>query len=355
MNPFPTPDNPFGSVADPTPVPTGEFIIGTLTTPVGAVPITRTSLGLRDWIGTLRVRLGWNRNRYRVTPGLYATGKPDADAPVLVTANYKLSFDALRRELGVLDAWILVLDTQGVNVWCAAGKGTFGTEELIARLYDSALHRIVNHRRIILPQLGAPGVTAIDVYRRTGFKVVFGPVRASDLPRFIASDLEATGKMRQVQFSLADRLVLVPTELVHHLKPLLLVLGVLHLLNLLGWTQTGSHEVILLLGSLLAGDLLTPALLPWLPGRAFAIKGWLAGLIITGALILLAGGPLSWATLSHLLIMPAISAYLGLNFTGSTPLTSPSGVEKEMRVALPLIVLSLTVGLLIWAIVTFSF
>ena len=66
--------------------------------------------------------------RFAVDPGLYALRNPGEQAPVLVTANYKMSFDRLRQALPGRDAWILVLDTNGINVWCAAGKGTFATE-----------------------------------------------------------------------------------------------------------------------------------------------------------------------------------------------------------------------------------
>jgi len=38
--------------------------------------------------------------------------------------------------------WILILDTKGVNVWCAAGKGTFGTEELVFRIADECLSKL---------------------------------------------------------------------------------------------------------------------------------------------------------------------------------------------------------------------
>ncbi|HQL32652.1 MAG TPA: hypothetical protein PK969_05305, partial [Treponemataceae bacterium] len=68
------------------------------------------------------LRLGIGRNKASVTPGLYFIGSPGAASPVLVSANYRLSFDALRKELSGIDAWILVVDTRGVNVWCAAGK-----------------------------------------------------------------------------------------------------------------------------------------------------------------------------------------------------------------------------------------
>ncbi|HAA05521.1 MAG TPA: acetyl-CoA synthase subunit gamma, partial [Syntrophobacteraceae bacterium] len=102
--------------------------------------------------------VGWMR--YTVNPGLYALGEPDSRSPDFATANYKMSFDHLRRALPEHAAWILVLDTNGVNVCCAAGKGTFGTEELVARIRSSGLEQLVEHRHLILPQLAGPGVAA---------------------------------------------------------------------------------------------------------------------------------------------------------------------------------------------------
>ena len=67
-------------------------------------------------------RWAFDRGGHRVAPGLYALGKPTADSPVFVSANYALSFDALREALAGRDSYILVLDTKGINVWCAAGK-----------------------------------------------------------------------------------------------------------------------------------------------------------------------------------------------------------------------------------------
>ena len=79
---------------------------------------------------------------HRVEPGLYSLGNPTSESPVFVTANYTLSFDALRSALKGIDGYILVLDTQGVNVWCAAGKGTFGTDELVKRIEATRLHEV---------------------------------------------------------------------------------------------------------------------------------------------------------------------------------------------------------------------
>ncbi|MHC4104827.1 MAG: mercury methylation corrinoid protein HgcA, partial [Planctomycetota bacterium] len=100
-------------------------------------------------------RCGINRGGHRVDPGLYSLGNPTKDSQVFVSANYKLSFNVLRSSLTGIDCYILVLDTRGVNVWCAAGKGTFGTEELVSRVQSTKLNEVVRHRKLVLPQLGA--------------------------------------------------------------------------------------------------------------------------------------------------------------------------------------------------------
>ena len=83
-------------------------------------------------------------------------GRPGPESPVFVTSNYTLSFDALRTSIKGIDGYILVLDTKGINVWCAAGKGTFGTDEVIKRVQETELAQVVSHRRLILPQLRRP-------------------------------------------------------------------------------------------------------------------------------------------------------------------------------------------------------
>jgi len=92
----------------------------------------------------------------RLIPVFMHWAIPVNTLPVLVTANFKMSFDRLRNALPGRDAWILVLDTKGVNVWCAAGKGTFGTSELVARITACGLNQIVSHREVVLPQLQGP-------------------------------------------------------------------------------------------------------------------------------------------------------------------------------------------------------
>jgi len=325
-------------------------------TSAGAIPVVRIKLSRQDILGKVKARFGFGRMRYRVKPGLYAVGDPGAGSPVLVSANYKLSFDSLRRELGGLDAWILVLDTKGINVWCAAGKGTFGTEELVRRVDETSLARIVSHRTLILPQLGAPGVAAHEVTRRTHFKVIYGPVRAADIKVFLAAGMKATPEMRRVKFGLRERFVLTAIELTNPFKYLVIVTAVLWILSLLGLRLLSWGTLYPYLGAILIGGFFVPALLPWIPGRAFAWKGWLLGMIWAAFVNfhqgLLPPTPISWQPATvHFLLLPAISAFLAMGFTGSSTYTSLSGVLKEMRYAVPVILASASIGVVFLAFV----
>jgi hypothetical protein len=276
-----------------------------------------------------------NRSGHRVAPGLYALGAPSRSSPVFVTANYTLSFDALRAALAGVDGYILVLDTRGINVWCAAGKGTFGTDELVHRVEETELDAVVDHRVLILPQLGAPGVAAHAVKQRTGFRVEYGPVRAADLPGYLQAGQAGT-EMRQVRFGLGERLILIPVELMHTLLPLALGAAALYALG--GWLAAAGGAA-----AILAGVILFPILLPWLPTAEFSTKGFLLGGLV--ALPFAAGALLGqreaagwlragWAA-AFLLGLPPVTAFLALNFTGSTPFTSRSGVRREIFAYVP--------------------
>jgi len=337
------------------------FVIGSVSTPAGSVPQVSSELQWRDHWGSVKARWGVGRMDYAIDPGLYALGNPDRESPVLVSANYKISFDELRSALPGRDLWILALDTKGINVWCAAGKGTFGTEELVGRIESSGLKEVVSHRSLILPQLGAPGVAAHTVKKLSGFGVRYGPIKAEDLPAYIDAGFKATSKMRLKAFPLKERAVLIPVELVETIKPTLIIAPVLFLLGGIGgpagfWANAlhdGSFAVLAFLSAIVGGAVIHPLLLPYLPGRAFSAKGLVLGAVVAVIMLSLHGYDLSmWAgrlgILAWLLIIPAVTAYLAMNFTGASTYTSLSGVNKEMRWALPLEIGMGLSGLIIW-------
>jgi acetyl-CoA decarbonylase/synthase complex subunit gamma len=309
-----------------------------------------TEISFRDRLGAWKVRWGIGRNTYIVPPGLYAVGIPAATDPVVVTANYKMSFDIVRRTLKGRNCWILVLETFGINVWCAAGKGTFGTGELVRRVASSGLARVVSHRRLLLPILGGAGISAPEASRRSGFTIQYAAIRAADLPEFFDNGMTTTPDMRELTFTFFERLVLIPVELVQALKPA----SIAGLLSFAAFTTAGGiaagiSALSALLGALLAGLVATPLLLPWLPGRSFALKGAVLGTAWSTVWCLLNGrNPWSMpATLAAFMALPAISAFYALTFTGCTPFTSRSGVKKELRFVIPAIGCSLVTSLFV--------
>lgn len=333
------------------------FVTDWLDTPVGRIPQVSSKLDWADRRGRWAMRWGIGRSSYQITPGLYAVGQPDDQSPLLVSANYKLSFDCLRAALAGENAWILVINTKGVNVWCAAGKGTFGTDEIVNRCKQLQIDRLVSHRQIIIPQLGAPGVAGYKIKQEIGFSVIYGPVKATDLKAFIAAGMQATTKMRQVTFNLWERLILTPVEITILYKQILIAILLIFILSGIGadifsftaaWHR-GVAAVTAGLSGVFTGCVLMPVLLPWLPTRAFASKGALLGLITATILAL---GPYQDASVAGFiclyLLVIAISSYTAMNFTGSSTFTSPSGVEKEMRVAIPCQALALLTAGLVW-------
>lgn len=338
-----------------------SFVNGHADTPAGRLPRISAELLPQDHWGTIKARLSAFRMDYKIDPGLYALDHPDNHSPVFVSANYKMSFDYLRRALKGRSAWILVLDTKGINVWCAAGKGTFGTDELVRRIESSGLKNVVSHRKLILPQLGAPGVAAHKVKQNAGFHIQYGPVRAEDLPAYLDAGLKATPTMRVMRFPLKERAVLIPIELFSAIQPFLILAAAFLVISIFGGPASyrsnaasfGLFAVLALTGAVIAGAVLNPLLLPYLPGRAFAVKGFSIGMVAALLLLYLRDMNLSaWPgrieAAAWLLIVSAISGYLAMNFTGCSTYTSLSGVKKEMRWALPLEITCFAVGVFLW-------
>lgn len=317
------------------------------------IPMVSTVLSFHDRLGAVGMRLGIGRNDYRINPGLYGAGDPGPDSPVLVTANYKLTFDQLRKELAGIDAWILVLDTRGINVWCAAGKGTFGTKELVNRVISTGLADIVKHRQLILPQLGAVGVAAHQVTSFTRFRVIYGPVRVSDIPEFLANGMRKSDAMREVRFGLADRAKVVPVEVVSSWPVYPAIFVVFLVLDLLTnrqfsaqWALRALLQSLPFMGAVLTGCVLVPLLLPWIPFRAFSLKGALLGSLLFLPAALLAGLSF-WNVFSGYLIFVSLSAFFAMNFTGSSTFTNLRGAELEVRTGTPVMIVLASAGMVL--------
>lgn len=157
----------------------------------------------------LHVRIYWLLHRYnpfRAEVGLRPLGKPGPEAPVLVSGNYEPIVEDLEAALAGRDAWLLVADSAGINVWCGAGVGDFNEYKIIDAIIASKLGEKVSHRRLIVSPLAAVGIDRQRLRRDSGFDVIWGPAHLSDLGAYLDAGLKRTPEMKLARFPLRDRL-----------------------------------------------------------------------------------------------------------------------------------------------------
>lgn len=132
--------------------------------------------------------------------GLVRIGTPGRGSPVLLTGNFLLTVERVKRAFEGLDAYLLVANSRGVNVWCAATGGHLTHHDVISVLKTSGIDQLVDHHQVILPQLAATGIDGKAIFQKTGWTVIWGPVRAADVPEFLEDGLDKSQKMRTVDF-----------------------------------------------------------------------------------------------------------------------------------------------------------
>lgn len=138
--------------------------------------------------------------------GLVKIGNPKSDSPVFLTGNYHLTVQRVRRALKEMDAYLLVANSRGINVWCASAGGHLTNHDIISVLKTSGIEELVNHREVTLPQLAAVGIETRVIKKRTGWRVIWGPVYARDIPDFMKNKQIIDKKRREVEFSWPQRL-----------------------------------------------------------------------------------------------------------------------------------------------------
>jgi NAD-dependent dihydropyrimidine dehydrogenase PreA subunit len=266
--------------------------------------------------------------------GLVRIGRPGRDAPVLLTCNFGLTVERVKRALAGMDAWLLVANSRGVNVWCAATGGLFTHHDVISVIETSGIRDLVDHREVILPQLAATGIEGKRVHKETSWKVLWGPVRAEDIPAFLANGRRTTRAMRTVTFPARERFEMAVAWAVP--------ISLLALLLSLWWPGAALPLVALVWALSLAIFLAYPAYEPLLRGGGkhlgfvffdFGERG--IPLLLWGLFLLalalgeLATGQLAWGTtLRWGAASFVVLLILGLDLTGSTPVYK-SGLHED--------------------------
>ena len=237
---------------------------------------------LSDLPGYLRDRL-LGLFPHRVPTGLLRIGKPGRDSPVLVTGNYTLTVRRVRDVLRGHDAWLLVANSKGINVWCASGGGYLTHHDIISVIRTSGIKDQVDHREVILPQLCATGVERRRITEATGFAARWGPARLEDLPAFLDRGARVVKSERFMRFPAWERMEMAALWGVPMLIILLPILALVF--DLLTAAVAGAAIGLLVFGLF--------GLLPWLEiqGRrrflTFAVSVAIAALFGCGALLAL--------------------------------------------------------------------
>ena len=266
---------------------------------------------------------------FTVRPGLYYVGERDENAPLLVTCNNFLTIFLLTRKIANRNVRLLVIDTNGINVWCSAGEGKFSAEEIIDKAGRYGLIKDGRKTEMILPKLCLSGVKLSDL-QKAGIKPVIGPMYAKDLPRYLDEDRFQDRVIDHVTFGLQSRIF---TALPTAVQFLYWFAGIYIV------TFWMLDSAIIGIAALMAFSY--PILFPFLPGKQFAVKGISLGIIASVFAVAhyLYHGFNLQLTIFWILFTFATSIFIGLSFTGNSPLSNYDKVRKETAAFLPVVVI----------------
>ncbi len=274
-----------------------------------------------DWVAEI-LETGFRLVPVPARVGVRTIGHPNRESPVFLTGNYDLTVRRVQRALRGIDAYLILANSHGVNVWCASSGGHLGTHQVVTALKIARLETRVVHREVIVPQLAATGVEGKEVRRRTGWIVRFGPADARDIPAYLAAAKEKTQAMRQVVFTWRERLEMA-VAWATPISIIAAVVGWRHMAGALALVWAAATAVFLLFDRLPVPERWRQAVM------AVSISA-------AANVALVASGEFSGAAAAAW--TPAAIAVVWLltfDFAGSSP-TAPAGLfeEKTFRVTL---------------------
>lgn len=249
--------------------------------------------------------------------GLRKVGTPNERSPVFLSGNYTLTVQRVLRKLRGCDCYLLVANSRGSNVWCAAGMNEFTEFDVIDVINVTGIKDLVQHRRIIAPVYAAPGIDIGAIKRETGFNIQWGPTHLDDLPRYIANGLKRTNDMFQVKFGLQDRIeqalanawcYTMTIAIVLIFWPLFFVkvIGIIFLVYLFGFTlypvlpeEEGWRRTLVTATLLMSGMAALGYWQAWDLADYALWEGILAGTVVLMALDGCGSSPLYKSTIKH--------------------------------------------------------
>ncbi len=301
-------------------------------------PSLKKFRGISSQFRIFRCTLTGQVDRVPIEPGIYRSGNPTKNSPIIVTSNYDFTYIKVMRNLRHIDAWVLSVDSNGINVWCAARGNDFGNEQILEAVEATGIQNQTEENTLILPQLSAGGVSIPQLPKKSEnfpFKIKFGPVWSKHIPQYL--DEKPSKKpehMKLAKFSLFHRMRGWVTHTTFLLRKIFLlpIIGffVIFLLSL-PWINKLTW-----VGELISWIIISNALIAILFPLSNFTRSFIKKGIFFGFLTSLILGGISWLLHGSLIFILLnmtlffwIAFFSTMSFSGSTMATSPREIQEE--------------------------
>ena len=125
------------------------------------------------------------RKPVAVEPGLKVFGAPDENSPVMFTTNFALTYYTVASDIenAKLDAYLLVVDTEGIAVDSAVAGRKLTADKVAEALKTFGIEDKVKHRKLIIP--GKATRISGEIEELSNWQVLVGPRDSSDIQKFL--------------------------------------------------------------------------------------------------------------------------------------------------------------------------
>jgi len=125
------------------------------------------------------------RKPVAVEAGLKTFGSPDENSPVMFTTNFALTYYTVASDIenAKVNAYLLVVDTEGIAVDSAVAGRKLTAEKVADAIKASGIESKVKHKKLIIP--GKATRLSGEIEELSGWQVIVGPRDSSDIPKFL--------------------------------------------------------------------------------------------------------------------------------------------------------------------------
>lgn len=291
--------------------------------------------------------------RKAIKPGLYVVGNPTKDSKLLVTANYYWTVNDVYNSLikQKFDCYLLIIDSNGINVWCAAGGGHFTHTQIIdaLRLFD--VEEFINHKNLVLPQLAATGVDQKEL-KKFEWKPKFGTTYIEDVSSIKEENSDRKlSDLRKIKFDLRFRTQMGLQHtffvLLVLFLPLICLTWILSLFGDSGFSFMFNASFQLTIIAIIISMIFALIYPAFNFINSFLWKGIVVGILVDILLLYylsVYNNSLNFATsLFWLSLVFLICIFICIDFAGHTPYSNHLAVESDLVfLSIPAIILIIT-------------